>query len=438
MAADRLELPQDHLFYLKKSLAEQELVCPADQQKLDEKFKQSFFAPWHREEAHPEKEEVLARFKRYSDNLGYGENKKKHTKEWIERLAGNANLETFPNTGFRAITIANTDLRELPTHKPHFSSFSQAGEGYPFDHLQYSAIAANTPIFVSHLSKDKAWALAISHYGIGWVPAGDIASVDQNLVTAWEKSPLIAVTKDVVPLSDEDGIFRFKSSVGWLFPQIGESGEDYQILIAVGDENRRGLIKKATLPKKQAIIKPLKLAFSNIARLANELLHKPYGWGGLYGDRDCSATLKDLFAPFGIWLPRDSKDQAARGTFVSLKGLPQREKEKVILKDGIPFLTLIWMKGHIMLYIGDYQGTALVFHNIWGVRTKDPRGQEGRKIIGQSVISTLYLGMDQAGAEPSDASLLNRVEGMTFLVSPEKVAQKRYPPSPCTSKSSPQ
>ena len=37
-----------------------------------------------------------------------------------------------------------------------------------------------------------------------------------------------------------------------------------------------------------------------------------YGWGGIDGGRDCSSTIKDLLTPFGIWLPRDSKDQYRR------------------------------------------------------------------------------------------------------------------------------
>ena len=438
MAADKIDLPQNLSFYLKQSLADQELISPADQRGLDKKFNQSFFAPWHREGTRLEKEEALARFKRYSENLGYGENKQKHAKEWVETLARNANLETYPNAGFAAITIANTDLRELPTHRPHFSSFTRAGEGYPFDNLQYSAIAANTPIFVSHLSRDRDWALAVSHDGTGWVPAVDIVSIDQNFVITWENAPLIAITKDEVPLSDQDGVFRFKASIGSLFPKVGEDAEPFQILIAVADENRKGLIKKVSLSKKQGVIKPYRLSSSNLAALANDLLHKPYGWGGIYGNRDCSATLKDLFAPFGIWLPRDSKDQAAQGTFVSLKGLPPKEKEKTILRDGIPFLTLIWMKGHIMLYIGNYRGKAVVFHNLWGVRTKDPRGRDGRKVIGQSVISTLYLGMDLPDADRSYGDLLNRVEGMTFLVPPEKVAEVGNNPTSPSPKSSPQ
>ena len=34
---------------------------------------------------------------------------------------------------------------------------TQLGEGFPFDYNQNSAIKINTPIMVSHLSKDRAW-----------------------------------------------------------------------------------------------------------------------------------------------------------------------------------------------------------------------------------------------------------------------------------------
>ena len=43
----------------------------------------------------------------------------------------------------------------------------------------------------------------------------------------------------------------------------------------------------------------------------------------------------------------------------------------MILEQGMPFLTLIWMKGHIMLYIGNEHGRALVFHEFWGIKTGD-------------------------------------------------------------------
>ena len=88
------------------------------------------------------------------------------------------------------------------------------------------------------------------------------------------------------------------------------------------------------------------LLILNAVKIANELIDEPYGWGGLYGNRDCSAMTRDFFAPFGIWLPRHSEDQAKKvGTYIDLQNLEPEQKEKIILEQGIPYLSLLWRKG---------------------------------------------------------------------------------------------
>ena len=152
-----------------------------------------------------------------------------------------------------------------------------------------------------------------------------------------------------------------------------------------------------------------------MARMANELINEPYGWGGLYGNRDCSAMIRDLFAPFGIWLPRHSEDQVKEaGYYIDLKGLTPKQKEKIIIEKGIPYLTILWRKGHVMLYIGAQNGQALIFHNIWGIKTKDLRGREGRKIIGQAVITTLRPGSELRNFDAA-GDLLANIAGMSIL-----------------------
>jgi hypothetical protein len=127
--------------------------------------------------------------------------------------------------------------------------------------------------------------------------------------------------------------------------------------------------------------------------------------------------IKDLFAPFGLWLPRHSADQAKEGgTFIDLQKLSPKEKELMILKQGIPYLTLIWRRGHIMLYIGSYQGRVLVFHNLWGVRTKDFLGRETRKIVGHAAITTLHPGIEFHDGDKTESDYLNGILGMTLLV----------------------
>jgi hypothetical protein len=127
----------------------------------------------------------------------------------------------------------------------------------------------------------------------------------------------------------------------------------------------------------------------------------------------------DLFAPFGVWLPRNSGQQAKRtGVFLSLRDLSPEEKEKTIIRQGIPYFTLLWLKGHIMLYIGHQDGRALVFHNFWKVKTIDAQGKEGRIIIGRAAITTLRPGQELRPGGKDSGDTLPAILGMTILWPP--------------------
>ncbi|HVO66958.1 MAG TPA: NlpC/P60 family N-terminal domain-containing protein [Syntrophales bacterium] len=417
---DIRELNQDHMYYIDKSVSNRELVTVDYQKKMDADYDARYFSPWHREKPFYQMDVVESGFKKYGSNLGYGENKRKHEKSWINDLAANARLENYPNSRLMAITIDNADLRVLPTHKPHFNDPDSSYRGYPFDNLQESSIAANTPVFISHMSKDKAWVLAETPYAVGWLSARSVTVADKNFVKTWESGRYAVIIKDKIPVYDVEGRFLFKAPLGSIFPKIGEDTKSIKLLVAVADKDGKAFIKSAVVSKEAAASKPLRLTTYNIANLANELINEPYGWGGLYQNRDCSAMIRDLFTPFGLWLPRHSADQAKEGgTFIDLRKLSPADKEAMIVKQGVPYLTLIWRRGHIMLYIGSYQGRALVFHNFWGVKTKDFLGRESRKIVGHAAITTIHPGLELHDVGNTESDLLSGVLGMTVLVSPE-------------------
>jgi hypothetical protein len=412
------DLKQDNLFYVDKTASDRGFLTGDDQKKMDANYDSMFFSPWHRAKAFYSRETVEAGFKKYRNNLGYGENRRKHDMSWMRGLTVNAHLENYPNACFAAITIDNCDLRVLPTHKPRFYD-ADTDRGFPFDSLQESSVAANTPVFISHMTKDKAWVLAETPYAVGWISARNIARVDGNFIKAWEMGRYAVIIKDKIPIYDEEGRFLFNVPLGSVFPKFGEDTENIKLLVAVADQNGKAFMKYAIVSKEATALKPLRLTSSNIAKIANELMNESYGWGGLYQNRDCSAMIKDLFAPFGLWLPRHSADQAKEGgTFIDLQKLSSKEKELMILKQGIPYLTLVWRRGHIMLYIGSHQGSILVFHNFWGVRTKDFLGRETRKIVGHAAITTLHPGIELHDGDKTEMDYLNGILGMTLLIKP--------------------
>ena len=415
---DISELPQSHSFYLSDVVKTKDILAAETQSLMDEDYNIIYFSVWHqRQPFYALPERVFLDFKKFSINLGYGENKIKHSKTWIKKLQQNAFLKNYPNALYLAITTRDTNLRVLPTQGPHFNSPEGDNSSWPFDNMQRSSVAANTPIFICHISADKAWALVETCYTFGWIPVEDFARVDTAFIKTWESGRYAVITRDQTSILDADDNFILRTSLGYVFPLVEEMPDKLEILIATTDKDMNAVIKHGFVSREMSAVKPLRLNYANAAKIADELIGEPYGWGGLYGNRDCSSMTRDFFAPFGIWLPRHSEDQVKEvGNYIELQGLSPEQKEKIILGKGIPYLTLLWRKGHVMLYIGEHNGHALIFHNIWGIKTRDSAGKEGRNIIGQAVITTLRLGYELNFADQQEDYLLNRIYAMNVLV----------------------
>lgn len=232
------------------------------------------------------------------------------------------------------------------------------------------------------------------------------------------KNKYAVAIKDKTPINEDSGRFLFMINFGTILPIVDEHLDDHHIRVitTISDENGKALLKRVSVAKEAIAPKPLKLTGKNLAKVANELTNEPYGWGGLYQNRDCSAMLRDMFAPFGILLPRHSADQAKEGgVFIDLTDKSLDEKEKTIITYGIPYLTLLWKKGHIMLYIGQNQGKPLLFHNIWDVRTKNIYGAQGRHIIGKAVITTLDPGVELCNSELKEGEFLKKYHWYDYI-----------------------
>jgi len=413
---DIRELKQDHNAYLDGK-APGILMSPEEQRRRDQDYNNRHFSPWHQDRPKSSLADIALEFEKYGRNPGYGENGRKHTGNWIKGLKRNARLKEYSGDGYPALTIRQSSLRSLPTERPHFNRSRQAVSGHPFDNLQATAVMVNTPVFISHISRDKEWVWAETGYYFGWMRAQDVAFLPTDFMKKWETGRYAVIIKDKTPICDGEGLFLFRVSLGTIFPLLNDGGEGAEILVAIADQDRRAVLKKIKLPKDAAAAKPVPMTAAQMARLANQLLNEPYGWGGLYGNRDCSAMTRDLLAPFGIWLPRNSGDQALKGgTFIDLSLLSDEEKEKKIISEGVPYLTLLWRKGHIMLYMGIYNGEPLVFHNLWGISTRTALGRRGKLIVGHAAITTLHPGRELRNYDEAAADLTKNLMGMTLLI----------------------
>lgn len=374
---------------------------------LDEKFNEKFFSPWHTDKFEASLEDITWQFK-FKEQKVYGDNLLPIEKEWFDEKIANSNFQRYNTFLRKAITVKNSNLRVFPTESKIFYNPKKAGEGFPFDYNQNSGIKINTPLLISHFSEDRAYAYVKAPFAKGFIKVSDIAYMSDKLIETFENSNYFVSIKDNFPIYQR-GIFQDYIKLGTIFPKKDEK------LITIGRfENMQGFLKLVDIPNSYLAKKPLQFNNESILKITNELISEPYGWGEALNHRDCSAMTRDFFSPFGIYLNRNSFGQTFNGKYYDLSTLSLKDKEEYILKYGKPFLTLAYLKGHIMIYIGEKDGKALFFHNVWGVKTKDIFNNEARNIVGKAVISSLEMGSELFGYDNSK-SLGNRVLGIVNL-----------------------
>ncbi len=386
------------------------------QKQLNQEFYHRYFRPWRIDKVPYSKKDASWGVRVYGKSKSlYGVNRRALSREFLAKFVDNANFDRYNSIRKKAITLKNTSLRVLPTDKPLFKNFDKAGEGYPFDYNQNSLLFVNHPLMVSHLSKDRAWAFVESPFTSGWVKSNDIAYVDSNFIDKFKNAEFATITKDNRPIYNQKGHFLFYAKVATSFPIVNETPNYYLVYTAQKDENSNAILRVVKLDKHISAKKPIRLNRTNITNIAKEFLGEKYGWGGSFMNRDCSAMIRDFFAPFGIWLPRNSKSQAHYSKYIDLSKMDKKTKERYIIQHAIPFETTIYMRGHIMLYIGHIDNRVYAMHNMWGVRTKDSSGKiSGRKIVGQTVVTSLHLGEGLDGVEES-ALFINKILGISLV-----------------------
>ncbi|WP_187901200.1 SH3 domain-containing protein [Helicobacter pylori] len=419
-----LSLPQEASSYLASSQNGSNNNQSIDPQALRENLKESYlkawYSPWLDMKVKSNKKEVFWILKEMDKSTGYGEDLKPNAKAFNDKLIKSMDIERYPSAKIKAVVVRDSDVRAVPTNKPYYLS----PKGYPFDRYQNSLIFQGTPVLITHFNLDKTYAHIQSSFVYGWIKVSDLAYMhnkDIELLTHLKN--YVMPIKDKIPLYTDYGDFYTDARVGELFALIPQNQNTPQKpqkkeLKAYGflrDAKGYAILQSVILEEKDFFVFPKAFNSENMAYFIDTMLGQKYGWGGLLGNRDCSAFTRDSFANFGILLPRNSYAQSRyANNYVDLSSMKAKEKEDYILKNATPFGTLIYLKGHIMLYLGAHNHQAIVAHSIWSVQTQKHFKTLSHK-IGGVVITSLWLAEEHNGAFSKKKLLIDRVLGMSDL-----------------------
>ncbi|MCH9740854.1 MAG: SH3 domain-containing protein [Epsilonproteobacteria bacterium] len=383
---DTMHIEQDTTGFSQQA----EPMSATEQLSYDELYNAKYFEPWQLIEMDLSHIEKTWQFK-YAKEKTYRRSGRKISKKWYAYQIENSNFNNYNSVAQPAITTKHTDLKLYPTQLEIFYDPNRTGEGFPFDYNQNSAVHINTPVFVSHYSKDAKWVYVKTSYAFGWIHTEDLAFVTSDFQSEFQNGKYAVTVTDNLNIL-EDGVNLSLVKMGSIFPM---DSVNKAYLFAGKDKNGYAYLKRTKASEINLIAKkPIKFNQYNIAYISNQLVGEPYGWGGKLQARDCSALTRDFFAPFGIYLPRNSRQQAkeSMGEYISLKGLSEKERQDTILGNAKPFRSLLYVPGHITLYLGEKNGEPVMLHNYWGVRL-----DSGKKhVMGRAIISTTKPGVERS------------------------------------------
>ena len=309
----------------------------------------------------------------------------KLSKEYYDMLEENIKLGELTQGKLQyGLVTKRGKLKTFPTSDRVFKEPT----AYELDRFMESAVYVGEPCAIYWVSGDEKWFFCKTYNCSGWIHRDYVAIGDRTEVEEFSKS------SDFIVVTGRKVILGYNPFIEALSEEILDMGvrllleKEWERNDTIYDRYTEGnYIVKYPLRDRDGKLKTthvlipfnedvregyLRCNRANILRQAFKFQGERYGWGGEFEGRDCSSMVVDIFRTFGINFPRNTSEQLRKsiGRVIYFEDDTDRyEKIKVIeeVKPG----ALIYLKGHVVMVIGQYKGKTYVIHDVIGVHVEE-------------------------------------------------------------------
>ena len=284
-----------------------------------------------------------------------------------------------------------------------------------FDHGVTAAVDMATPVALLHASRDSRWCYVQTPDFTCWVPSDGVAFGAVETVRELNDTSgayILAVGHRVPVYADPSGAVASGSiQMGTTLP-VRTAGREFIEVRTPARGQHNELVAGRGYVRRNSDISMGFLPYTprNVYTQLFRLYGRRFGWGGMYGERDCSRFVQDVFACFGIRLPRNSGSILRAAPAVLAVGEYGPEGRSSLIRDLPGGISLLGWQGHVMVYLGSVDGTPYVIHDTWARRVLDDDGIETVHRIARVVVSGLDL---NAGSR--NGSLADRVDRVAII-----------------------
>ena len=327
--------------------------------------------------------------KPYKGELSYREGGRV-TGEDFDRYTANLALESVPETvdvRFGMI-VERADMRTWPSADIVFKS----QETIDLDRFQENGLFPGDAVAVLHESSDGLWYFAQSYNYAAWVLKDKVALGERNEILAYgatEPFLVIAGNRAVTNYNPAtSSVSEVQLEMGTRLPLLTPEDVDHNVdgqnpyasyVVSLPTRTEKGGLefRPGLIPRNQDVhIGYMPYTRRNVLKQAFKFLGERYGWGHSFNARDCTGLVLEVHKTFGFRLPRNSGQQGQSEIGENLffpPGASAEDKMRALAKAEVG--DLLYSDGHVMLYIGTYDGEHYVIHDLSGAGWIDDDGE---------------------------------------------------------------
>jgi len=171
-------------------------------------------------------------------------------------------------------------------------------------------------------------------------------------------------------------------------------------IVKLPTKNAQGKLafKLVPIPRGQDVrVGYLSFTKQNLVKQSFKFLGERYGWGHDYNGRDCTGFVGEIYKSFGLVMPRNSGQQGKSDYGVNTFFAKEAEKtNKLKAISAMQAGDLIYIPGHVMMYLGQDNGKPYIIHDVKGLGYLDEQGELYRGTLnGVSVTPLLPLHLNK-------------------------------------------
>jgi len=301
-----------------------------------------------------------------------------------------------------ALVINRSDMRAYPTD----DRFYKKQESQNLDRFQENGLFPGDALAVLHVSADKLWSFVQSYNYAAWVRSENIAIGDRNIIQNYKNtSPFLIITGDKVWTSfnpEVPALSELQLDMGIRVP-LAESdtktnslyGQNpytsHTVLLPLRNKTGRLEIKPALIARNKDVNKGyIPFTRENITRQAFKFLGERYGWGHSYNARDCTGFVMEIYKTFGIQMPRNTGQQGSGDFGENIRfSADSSVDEKLQALKKMDIGDLIYVPGHVLMYIGKVDGQPYVIHDVSIFRYTDDNGKYYEGVLNSVAVTPL-------------------------------------------------